>query len=180
MKRINLLSARGLLAVAASLCTTYAAAQGAPSGHEAMVAPGLTTQVARGLYLLRITGCNDCHTPGYAESAGQTPQSAWLTGNPVGFRGPWGTTYPANLRLSMQRLSEAEWLQRARQPMRPPMPWFALRDMSDADLRAVYAAVRHLGPAGESAPAYVAAGTVPSGLYIDFVPHPAQSVQAAK
>ena len=180
MKRFYPLSARGLLAVAASLCTTYAAAQGAPSGHEAMVAPSLTTKVARGLYLVRISGCNDCHTPGYAESAGQTPQAAWLTGSAVGFRGPWGTTYPANLRLSMQRLTEAEWLQRARQPMRPPMPWFALRDMSDEDLRAVYAAVRHLGPAGDPAPTYVAAGSAPPGLYIDFVPHSAQPVQAAR
>jgi mono/diheme cytochrome c family protein len=27
--------------------------------------------VARGRYLVVITGCNDCHTPSYAESMGQ-------------------------------------------------------------------------------------------------------------
>jgi hypothetical protein len=38
------------------------------------------------------------------------------------------------------------------------MPWFALRDMSDADLRAVYHYVRSLGAAGAAAPEFVAPG----------------------
>jgi hypothetical protein len=80
----------------------------------------------------------------------------------------------------MQRLSEAQWLQRARQPMRPPMPWFSLRDMSDEDLRAVYAAVRYLGPAGEQAPAFVPAGQTPKGQFIDFVPRSASATYGAK
>ena len=32
--------------------------------------------------------------------------------------------------------------------MRPPMPWFDLREMSEPVLRALYAFVRSLGPAG--------------------------------
>ncbi|MEJ2396973.1 MAG: cytochrome C, partial [Gammaproteobacteria bacterium] len=28
----------------------------------------------RGRYLVRIGGCNDCHTAGYAESGGKTPE----------------------------------------------------------------------------------------------------------
>ena len=128
---------------------------------------------ARGMYLLRIAGCNDCHTPGYAENGGVAPTSAWLTGSPVGFRGPWGTTYATNLRLVMARMSEAQWLQRARQPMRPPMPWFALRDMSNDDLRAIFAAVRQLGPAGQATPTFVPPGQMPPGLSILFVPQPA-------
>ncbi|MBX3609865.1 MAG: hypothetical protein KF871_08190 [Hydrogenophaga sp.] len=121
--------------------------------------PADTDLVNLGRYLVKTTGCNDCHTPGYAPSAGATPPEAqWLTGDAMGLQGPWGTTYPSNLRLVMQTLSEAQWLERARQPMRPPMPWFALRDMSDTDLKAIYAFVRAAGPAGQPAPAYAPPG----------------------
>ncbi len=124
----------------------------------------------RGHYLVATAGCNDCHTPGYPEADGMVPVDEWLTGAKVGFLGPWGTTYPSNLRLSVQALSEEEWLVRARQPMRPPMPWFSLRDMSDGDLKALYQFVRSLGPAGEPAPPYAPPGRMVSTPYIDFVP----------
>jgi mono/diheme cytochrome c family protein len=117
------------------------------------------SQVARGRYLVRTTGCNDCHTPGYIGAAGNLDESQWLTGDPsLGFQGPWGTTYPANLRQLMQRLSVDAWTVYARRPTRPPMPWFALRDMSDEDLAAIYAFVRSLGPSSEKVPAYAPPG----------------------
>ncbi len=124
----------------------------------------------RGRYVVATSGCNDCHTPQYPESGGKVPQQAWLTGNEVGFQGPWGTTYPANLRLLVQSLSEAEWMKRARAEMRPPMPWFSLRDMSDTDLRAMYRFIRSLGAAGNPAPAYVPPGQQASTPYFEFVP----------
>jgi mono/diheme cytochrome c family protein len=134
----------------------------------------------RGRYLVKLGGCNDCHTPGYAEAAGQLPEREWLTGSPVGFQGPWGTTYPANLRLATQAMSEATWLERARIAMRPPMPWFALRDMSDDDLRAVYRYVRSLGARGQPAPAYAAPGQAVTTPYIVFVPQNLPQQQASK
>jgi mono/diheme cytochrome c family protein len=126
--------------------------------------------IERGRYLAATAGCNDCHTPGYPESAGAVPQAQWLTGSSVGFQGPWGTTYPANLRLYVQSLDETQWLERVRQPMRPPMPWFSLRDMSDTDLLAIYRFIRSLGPAGEPAPAAAAPGVEVATPYIEFVP----------
>lgn len=117
-------------------------------------------QVERGRYLVKTTGCNDCHTPGYSERAGGLEESRWLVGNSLGWQGPWGTTYPANLRLLTQGLTADQWLLAARRPMRPPMPWFALRDMTDADLLAIYYFTRSLGPAGTAAPAYVPPGKV--------------------
>ena len=114
----------------------------------------------RGRYLTVTSGCNDCHTSGYLESDGALPPEQWLTGSPVGFQGPWGTTYPTNLRLLVQGLSEAQWLARGRQPMRPPMPWFNLRAMDDKDLVAIYRFIRTLGPAGEPAPAAAEPGAV--------------------
>jgi hypothetical protein len=126
--------------------------------------------VERGRYLVSISGCNDCHTPGYPEGGGKTPQTDWLTGSPVGFQGPWGTTYPANLRLLAQSMTEEQWLRRVREPMRPPMPWTSLRDMSTTDLRAIYKFVRQLGPQGEPAPAFAPPSQAVTTPYFEFVP----------
>jgi len=140
------------------------------------------SQVARGRYVVSTSGCNDCHTPGYPESGGKLPESQWLTGSSMGWQGAWGTTYPANLRLLMQGLTAEEWLARARKPLRPPMPWFNLRDMSDSDLRAVYAFIRSLGPAGEMAPPYALPGAVVATPYLDLTPKnlPPRQASAAK
>jgi len=129
----------------------------------------------QGRYLVRIAGCNDCHTAGYARSGGRVPDSQWLTGEALGWRGPWGTTYPVNLRLYMQNLSEDEWVVRARtMRTRPPMPWFTLQAMTDADLRAIYRFIRHLGPAGQEAPAYLPPGIAPPTPYVLFPAPPDQ------
>jgi mono/diheme cytochrome c family protein len=128
----------------------------------------------RGRYLMKIAGCNDCHTAGYAQSAGQVPEAQWLTGDALGWSGAWGTTYPTNLRLVVAGMSEEEWVRRARSAQyRPPMPWFALRNMTDADLRASYRYIRSLGPAGNPAPAYVPPGGKVTGPVIVFpaAPH---------
>lgn len=126
--------------------------------------------IERGKYIVSTSGCNDCHTPGYAEAGGAAPMTDWLTGSGVGFSGPWGVTYPANLRIKFQQLSEAEWMAQARSERRPPMPWFMLRDMTDNDLRAIYAFVHSLGASGAAAPNYVAPGGAVATPYIDFVP----------
>jgi mono/diheme cytochrome c family protein len=127
------------------------------------------SMIDRGRYLMKIAGCNDCHTPGYAPTGGNVPEAQWLTGDALGWSGPWGTTYPANLRLVVAGMSEEEWLQRARTAQyRPPMPWFALRDMSDGDLRAAYRYIRSLGPAGSPVPAYVPPGDKVAGPVVTF------------
>lgn len=135
--------------------------------------------IERGGYLIATSGCNDCHTPGYPESGGQVPRSQWLTGNAIGFAGPWGTTYPANLRLIVQQMTEQQWLERVRTPMRPPMPWFSLRDMNDADLLAIYAFIRDMGPEGEEAPAFAEPGQLVGTPYYDFVPRNLPNKQAS-
>lgn len=132
--------------------------------------PGNAALIERGRYLIATTGCNDCHTPGYGQADGNLPVSQWLTGSVVGFQGPWGTTYPANLRLALSTLTEEQWLVRARTPMRPPMPWFSLREMKDVDLRAIYYFVRSLQPVGNAVPAYASPGVAVSTPYFDFVP----------
>jgi hypothetical protein len=131
-------------------------------------------QVERGRYVSMMAGCNDCHTPGYLLSEGKVPESLWLTGDKFGWRGPWGTTYPANLRVLINAMTEEEWLTTARNlKTRPPMPWFDLNQMQDEDLRVLYHFVRYLGSAGEAAPAYVPPGQEPKTPYALF-PSPPQ------
>jgi mono/diheme cytochrome c family protein len=126
-------------------------------------------QVQRGRYLVKVTGCNDCHTAGYAVSGGKVPEAQWLTGDRLGWSGPWGTTYPANLRLYMAPMTEKGWVQTAKSlKTRPPMPWFALHDMTEQDLKAIYRYVAWLGPAGEKAPAYVPPGKTPQTPVVQF------------
>ena len=85
-------------------------------------------------------------------------------GDGLGYKGPWGTTYPSNLRNYMNGLSEQQWMEVAKTAQyRPPMPWFTLYHMADEDLRAIYRFVKYLGPAGGSVPAYVPPGLEPVG-----------------
>jgi mono/diheme cytochrome c family protein len=130
--------------------------------------------IERGKYLVKIAGCNDCHTPGYVMSGGKVPESQWLVGDKLGWRGPWGTTYPVNLRLYMRDMTEEKWVQTAKTlQSRPPMPWFNLNDMTEQDLKAIYRYTKSLGPAGEMAPAFVPSGKEPQGPVVQF-PTPAK------
>lgn len=130
---------------------------------------GASSAVERGRYLVQIAGCNDCHTPSYAATDGKVPEVEWLTGDHLGWRGAWGTTYPANLRLFFSRITESEWLKIARGARyRPPMPSSVLHQLSDPDLQAIYRFSRFLGPAGKEAPAYVPPGGEPLGPVVQF------------
>jgi mono/diheme cytochrome c family protein len=151
-------AARSANAVVATLAALGGAWSGSSTAASATEGRAAANHVERGRYLVKTTGCNDCHTPGYIESAGRLEESRWLVGNSLGWQGPWGTTYPSNLRLLTQDLTADQWLQVARRQTRPPMPWFALRDMTDADLLAIYHFTRSLGPAGTAAPAFVPPG----------------------
>ena len=124
------------------------ASQGAPTAAPPAAADDAEL-VARGKYLVMIGGCNDCHTPGYAEKGGDLPEQAWLLGSPLGYNGPWGTTYAANLRLKLADMDEAEWLRySADLNTRPIMPDYNVRAMTGEDRRALYRFIRSLGPAG--------------------------------
>lgn len=159
MKKIHLIL--GTLPVAGLLISSAISAATPVAG---------TAELERGRYMLITGGCNDCHTPGYLQTSGKIPETEWLTGSPMAFTGPWGATYPANLRLVIQSMSETEWLKHARTERRPPMPWFNLATTSDNDLRAMYKFIKSLGAKGEPAPAYIPPGQAVNTPYIEFVP----------
>ena len=124
------------------------------------------TMVERGRHLVLIGHCNNCHTAGYAASAGKIPEERWLTGNPVGWRGKKGTTYASNLRLFVQNLSEEDWIQVTRTVQwRAPMPWWSMRDHTDEELRAMYRYIRSLTPVGQPAPPFLPPDQVPPRPY---------------
>jgi mono/diheme cytochrome c family protein len=129
-----------------------------------------TQQLERGRYVVEIGGCNDCHTAGYAEAGGKAADADRLKGDTLGYRGPWGTTYPTNLRLSISKMMEDEWVKYAKGLMtRPPMPWFNVRQMTEADLRALYQYVKSLpGATGSAAPAFLAPDKQPKPPFIQW------------
>jgi mono/diheme cytochrome c family protein len=142
---------------------------------------GDPASIQRGRYLVETAGCNDCHTAGYIPAAGKVPEAQWLKGDAVGFRGPWGTTYPSNLRRYFAGVSEQAFIADARSGrMRPPMPWFNLAAMTDADLRAIHRYVRSLGEPGVPAPTYLPPGEEPGTPYIVFVPQPPKTKHARR
>jgi len=127
-----------------------------------------TSDIAAGRYLVVVGGCNDCHTPGWAKSNGAMPEAGWLVGNPVGRKGPWGTTYAQNLRLLPANVSEDDFVAMLRtRKDRPPMPWMNLNRVQESDARAIYRFIRSLGPSGEAMPPGLPPGEEPATPYMD-------------
>jgi hypothetical protein len=69
-------------------------------------------RINHGRYLVKIGGCNECHTEGYARTFGKIPESEWMIGREWGEVGPWGTTFPVNVRLLVAEINEREWIDR--------------------------------------------------------------------
>ena len=127
------------------------------------------TVEARGKYLIEIGSCNDCHTAGFAHSGGTIPESEWLLGDSLGYRGPWGTTYPSNLRQYVGDITENEWIANA-ESLRtiPPMPWWSLNAMTREDLIAMYRYIKSLDPLKADVPSYVPPPKTPETPYIQW------------
>lgn len=155
--------------------------QPAPAPRQPSVTAASPEEAGR--YIVRTGGCNDCHTPNFTVMGEKVPESQWLIGNPIGFKGPWGTTYPQNLRRFVQPFTAAQFVEVVRKRHdRPPMPWSQLHAMSDADLKAVYAYLKQLGAAhGLAQPAsdWVPPDREPSTPFILMVPQPPSATAAA-
>lgn len=129
------------------------------------------SDIARGRYLVAYGECNSCHTPGWLESDGTIPASRWLIGNTIGFRGPWGTVYPVNVRRRFSQISEDQWLFMVKtRGGHPPMKWTNLRFLTIADQRAIYRFVRSLGSAGNAEPNDLKPNQTPRTPYYDVLP----------
>ncbi|WP_420471474.1 cytochrome C [Brevundimonas sp. FT23042] len=124
-----------------------------------------------GRYLVLVSGCNDCHTAGYAVGDGRTPEADWLKGAAEGFYGPWGTSYPQNLRRTVAGMSEDDWVEMLNtRAGLPPMPWPSVRAMAETDKRALYRYIKSLPFDGDPAPAALPPGQVPTTAWVDMTP----------
>lgn len=136
----------------------------APSSTDPHVAA--KTPIEAGRYLVIIGQCNDCHTEGYLQTRGKTPEAEWLAGSALGWRGPWGTTYPSNLRLRVQEMTEDQWVSMLHtRTALPPMPWMNINQMSEQDARALYRYIKSLGSKGAPMPAIVPPDQEPTTPY---------------
>lgn len=173
------------LTLSTMACGSQVDAQAEPlassSAVEAATEPHMTapTPVEAGRYLVMIGGCHDCHTEGFMVDPAAVPESEWLKGSAMGFRGPWGTSFPRNLRLTVQNLTEDEWVARLQHGEGlPPMPWFGVNHLADGDARAMYAFIRSLGEPGAPAPTALPPGVEPETLWLDFEPKVPAQLQA--
>lgn len=127
--------------------------------------------VERGAYVAQTHGCHDCHTGNYNETGGQVDPALALKGTDIGWRGPWGTTYPANLRLTAASRSEDEFVKYLKEfKARPPMPYYNVNATEETDLRSLFLYIKSLGDAGDAAPEYVPPDQEPKTPYYPLVP----------
>ena len=151
-----------------TIATAPGVANSAEAGKPAAKTKAVSAKtIARGKYMVQTGHCNNCHTNGYSRSEGNMPEKDWLLGSaPQGYRGAWGTTYSSNLRLTVPNFTQEQWVKYAKAgKFRPPMPWWALHDTTEADLGAMYQYIKHLGRAGAPAPDFLSPDKEPKPPY---------------
>jgi cytochrome c553 len=181
---------RTLLAASAAVIVSATAAPVMTAAPKA--AAPRARSVERGAYLVRIMGCNHCHTPykmgpngpepdmsrrlsGHpaelampkAPSLGDTPWAWIAAGTNTAFAGPWGVSFTANLTpdpetglgkwtaetfIATMKTGRHEGKGR---PVLPPMPVENLANLSDSDIRDLFAYLQTLTPVRNRVPAPV-------------------------
>lgn len=101
---------------------------------------------------------------GKAPQLGKGPWVWAAVGTNTAFAGPWGISYAANLTpdkvTGLGIWTEDMFVKTIRtgrhwgvaRPILPPMPWPAFRNLSDEDLRSVYAFLRSIKPIHNQVP----------------------------
>lgn len=140
--------------------------------------------IKRGEYLITIIGCEDCHSPKAMSPNGPQPipghrLGGYMAGNPLppadttagkrgwvwmtmdltATKGPWGTSYAANISsdstgigawneqqfTTAMRKGKSKGLEGGRMLL-PPMPWTDYMHLSDNDLKAIYTYLKNTTP----------------------------------
>ena len=113
--------------------------------------PTLSTTEQRGEYLVTLASCAACHTPSVR---GKPIPGRDFSGGQK-FTGPWGTVLSANLTPDPSGIpyyDEKLFLQAMRtgqvgaRSLSPFMPWNVYRNMTDEDLKAIFAYLKTLKP----------------------------------
>ena len=117
-----------------------------------VLGPDMSNPVSRGKYLVTLGNCMSCHTP-------MNKQGQFITelafGGGMSFKGPWGQVTSANITPDPSGISyydEAMFINTLRtghvgaRKLNSIMPWGYFRNMTDEDLKAIYAYLRTLPP----------------------------------
>jgi mono/diheme cytochrome c family protein len=184
-RRLALWGAAGLVAAATVATTACTPSESQTEEAQALSGEAL---VERGAYLVGITGCHDCHspklegmTPDLARALSGRPESTPLPTAADGeihaaldltaWTGPWGFSVASNLTPDPAtgigtRYTEAafvETMRTGRKPngtqIQPPMPSEVYQNMTDEDLRAIFAYLQTVEPIRNA----VFAGLTPPG-----------------
>ena len=119
--------------------------------YEPVPSPDLSNPVARGEYLATLASCSSCHTP--RNQDGPNSQLAFAGG--ATFKGPWGEVNSANITPDASGIGyydEALFIKTLRsghvgaRQLSSIMPWGYFRNMTDEDLKAIFAYLRTLAP----------------------------------
>lgn len=122
-----------------------------PQPVASPVAANVSDLVSRGRYLATLGGCSNCHTP--KDSRGHPIPGMDFAGGQV-FEG-FGNVASANITPDASGISyydEAMFVKTLRtghvgaRPLNFPMPWWVYRNMSDEDLKSLYAFLRTVKP----------------------------------
>lgn len=151
--------------------------------------------VERGKYLVITHGCADCHSPKKMTEKGPEPDMArFLAGHPAeeklpplkpgeaqGYllfnmtltaaKGPWGTSFAANLtphETGIGNWTEEQFLRAVKQgqwrgmegtrKLFPPMPWPAYAHMTDEDVKSMFAYLKTVEPVDNVVPNHIPPG----------------------
>ena len=143
--------------------------------------------MTRGQYLVELSGCGHCHTPGHFQ--GREDASRELGGSDVGFEVPRaGTFVGPNLtpdrETGLGNWTDKQIITAIRNGVRPDgrvlspvMPWPNFNHMSDADAQAIVVYLRSLKPVRNKVPGPYRAGEEPRVFaWRMFVPRQATSL----
>lgn len=150
--------------------------------RQATEAATAMTPVKRGEYLVTVSGCHDCHTPGTLY--GKPDFARALSGSELGWAGPWGVTFPRNLTpdsaTGIGTWSEQEIIRAIRSGYRPdgtilspPMPWPSFARFTDEDAAAIAAYLKSLPPIAHQAPEKIGPDQPFKGAALKLPPPPA-------
>ena len=170
--------AAAVLSASATLFSCTRASQTAETKPAAMTAE---QKLERGRYLMTAMPCVDCHTPG--TFYGAPDMTRMYSGSELGWVGPWGVAYAANLTPDSTGLggwTEDQIATAIRTGNRPDgrqlaaiMPWMSFSNLTDEDAHAIAAYLKTLKPVHHKAPAPVPPGRKPAGALVAFPPPPA-------
>src|SRR5829696_2144795 len=115
--------------------------------------PNVSTPAGRGEYMTKVADCAGCHTP-RGDKGEPLAGMAYGGGNPFG-DGEGGAVTPTNLTPDATGISyydEALFIRGMRtghvgaRQLSPHMPWWVYKDMTDEDLKSIFAYLRTLEP----------------------------------